>query len=639
MGVMTIRQEKILKYLLSKNKIISGQELSTHFEVTTRTIRSDIAAIEVILGNESGVQIISHRGKGYEIEIKRDGSLYSFLEGLNKFNEKIPVEPEERINYLLNRFLLSSNYLKLDDLADELFISRSTIQNDIANIKVIFEKKGLFLKSKPNYGIKLSGDETKRRYAISDQIITEVSNRNNSILNNLIISDKEMSIVKKCVLNQLKKAKLNLSDMALNNLIVHIAIACKRVREGSYIKGPSTKISHEKEFSVATQIINEISANLAIEFPDVEISYIAMHLIGTKLFFNKDERENWSFLEEKISDVASEMISVVEKKIELDFSEDQELLAALSLHLKPVLHRYENNMSIRNTMLEAIKINYPIAFEAGVSASKVLEKRFNILVEEAEIGFIALHFGAAIERLKIKRNVKKCLIVCTTGLGSSRLLYYKLQAKFGDKISIIGTTELHNINMYDESSIDLIISTVPLSNEIKIPYIVVDALLDKDAIEQIDYKINSISDSTALLFLNRQSIYLNKKIDSPERILKYICRDLVEKNIVTDGILESVLAREKAAPTSFGNLVAMPHPLEAFSSDTFWSLLTLEKPVIWNEKPVQLICFLHVATSNMDELEPLYKELLSLLDDGSKVEKMILANDEIEIFNILDQNK
>ncbi|MGH1811677.1 BglG family transcription antiterminator [Enterococcus entomosocium] len=636
MYIMTNRQEKILRYLLSKDKIISGQELAKQFDVTTRTIRNDITVIESILENKSGLKINRFKGKGYKIEILQNDQLFAFLESLNSIDEKIPVEPEERINYLLNRLLLSSQYLKLDDLADELFISRSTIQNDFINIKVIVEKLGLSIISKSNYGVKLVGDETKRRFAISEQLISEISSWNYSILNNLIISNDEILILKSSVLNQLKLAKLNLSDMSLNNLIIHIAIACKRVRDGSYIKGPSIKNSQEKEFLVAKEIINEVSNKLDIKFPDVELSYIAMHLMGTKLFFNKEEKIKWSNLEHKISEVAMEMINVVEKKLKISFKDDPELLAALSLHLKPVLHRYENNMSIRNTMLEAIKVNYPIAFEAGVSASRVVENRFEILVDESEIGFIALHFGAAMERLKVDKSVKRCLIVCTTGLGSSRLLYYKLQSKFGDKISIIGTTELHNIDVYDEKSIDLIISTVPLPNEIEIPFIVVDALLGKESVEQIEKRINTNHGSVSHLYLNKESIYLNKKLNSPEEVINYICNDLVEKKIVSGDILESVISRENAAPTSFGNLVAMPHPLEAFTTETFWSLLTLEKQIDWYNKPVQLVCFLHVAISNVDELEPLYKELLSLLDDKSKVQELLDSTDESEILKILE---
>ncbi|MFT9457452.1 MAG: BglG family transcription antiterminator [Liquorilactobacillus hordei] len=637
MDILTKRQKMILNYLLQKGKVISGQEMAKEYDVTTRTIRNDIVAIEGILANNAGIRIESIRGKGYKIEVFQSEKLFSFLETLNDNVESNPIEPEERVNYIINRFLLSSEYLKIDNIADELFISRSTLQNDLLNVKVVLEKFGLKIVSKPGHGLYLVGDEKKRRYAISEQIISEINNHNNSNFENIILPQEEIKFLKKIVLNQLKQANLDLSDMALNNLIVHIAIACKRVREGSYIQNTSVSVSHEKEFLVAKKIVKQIENKLNISFPDVEVTYITMHLMGTKTFFNKNERKNWGKLEYKISSVSKEMIKIVEEKLNMNFEEDTELLAALSLHLKPVLHRYENNMSIRNTMLEAIKINYPIAFEAGVSASKVLEKRFNITVDESEIGFIALHIGAAIERKKNKKSIKNCLVVCTTGLGSSRLLYYKLKSKFGDRINIIGTTELHNIDLYDEKSIDLIISTVPLPTDIKIPFIVVDVLLGSKAIKEVENEINLTNESFSNLYLNQRTVYLHKNLKTPDEVIKYICNDLIEKKLVSRRIIESVLAREAAASTSFGNYVAMPHPLEAFSNDTFWSLLTLKEPIIWNDKKVQIVCFLHIASSDMDELEPLYKELLSLLDDKKSVKKLINANSKSEVIKILEK--
>lgn len=58
--------------------------------------------------------------------------------------------------------------MKIDQLADELFVSRSTLQNDLKDVKVVINRYNLHLKRKPNYGLKISGSEKNIRYAISD---------------------------------------------------------------------------------------------------------------------------------------------------------------------------------------------------------------------------------------------------------------------------------------------------------------------------------------------------------------------------------------------------------------------------------------------------------------------------------------
>lgn len=46
-----------------------------------------------------------------------------------------PVFPNERILYLLKRLLLTEEYVKLEDLAAEMYISKSTVQNDMRDVK------------------------------------------------------------------------------------------------------------------------------------------------------------------------------------------------------------------------------------------------------------------------------------------------------------------------------------------------------------------------------------------------------------------------------------------------------------------------------------------------------------------------
>ena len=43
----------------------------------------------------------------------------------------VPVMPEERVRFMMRKLLLQSDYLKIDQLAEELFISRMTVSSDL----------------------------------------------------------------------------------------------------------------------------------------------------------------------------------------------------------------------------------------------------------------------------------------------------------------------------------------------------------------------------------------------------------------------------------------------------------------------------------------------------------------------------
>lgn len=631
---MNARQEHLLKLLIGEQQPITGEQLARSIQVTSRTIRNDIKEIEQLFEDENaGATIHSIRGQGYQLDIIDDDKFKYFIQTMVEEDGSIPVESEDRVHYLVRKFLLNSDYLKIEDLADEIFVSRSTLRNDLKDVKVILNKYQLELAKRPNYGLKVSGKEKRIRYAISELLFRKTAiTLDEPHQQEWLLPVEQMEMIRNIVLKQLKAVQLNLSDIALNNLVVHIAIACRRIKDEQYVElvnQDEADIRIKKEYDVAKAIISEIEQALNITFPTVEMSYVAMHLLGTKLFLDTDGSNIKNNFDKDILLTVEKMVHRVETTMQIGIVGDQELIAAIAIHLKPAIHRYKNHMNVRNPMLEAIKVNYPLAFEAGVIASHVVEEDFNIKVDENEIGYIALHFGAAIERSRLQTKPKRCLIVCTTGLGSSQLLLYKMKAKFGNQLTIIGATELHNLSQYSKENIDFIVSTVPLPDSIDIPHLVIDTLLGDDELETIEEMMGNTKKSIIERYLAQDLIYLNLALSTPEEVINYLGTELIQKGYTEEGIIESVMEREQAASTSYGNLVAIPHPLEPKSNRTFWTLATLKEPIDWGGNQVQFICLLHVADESKENLEPMYNNLIRFVDDRRIIEA-ILATTSIQ---------
>ncbi|MCO4483085.1 hypothetical protein Si021_01622 [Streptococcus infantarius subsp. infantarius] len=74
--------------------------------------------------------MISEQGYGYKLDIVDDDAYADFLEE-NHINDhhnnyQNITDINDRYNYLLNKLLFEQNEIYFDDLADELFVSRST---------------------------------------------------------------------------------------------------------------------------------------------------------------------------------------------------------------------------------------------------------------------------------------------------------------------------------------------------------------------------------------------------------------------------------------------------------------------------------------------------------------------------------
>lgn len=633
--MLNARMKTILRELMALESPITGDYLATINQVTSRTTRNDVKDLNTII-SEYGADIHTIMGKGYQLEVIDDHKFRHFLgtvfhEGVSN-DRLIPSLPEERTVYLIKRFLLSNRYLKLDDLADEIYVSKSTIQNDLKNVKNVLSDYNIHLESRPNHGLRVAGDELKLRFCMAEYVFNRSDEISDKLPQELFssLNKKDMDAILDIIVKEINANDITLSDVAINNLLIHIVIAYKRVREGHHVILYHTdfeEIVEQKEFQVAERIVKKVEATFQVRFPEEEVAYAAIHLLGTKMVSVSGQGEGKTvdqLMEPKTYQLVDAILKKIEDKMNLKINGDQELIFALGLHLKPAINRYKYGMNIRNPMLEDIKRNYPLAYEAGIIAGLAIEEHTGSDINENEIGYLALHIGAAMERRKMETEPKRCLIVCASGLGSARLLYYRIKSKFEGMLDVTGTTEYYKLNQFDLDTVDFIISSVPIPDDISVPVIEVNAILGKQDIANIE----------SFIVENKQSIYdyfqpdllhLRKDFRSKEAVLRFMCGYLQEQSLIDDGFLDAIYEREKVASTAYGNLVAVPHPISPQSDETFLSVCTLENPIVWGEQSVQFVCVLSVRRNSTEDLQSMYELLGQIIDSPTRVQKLIKA--------------
>ncbi len=641
--MLDFRMKNILRELMSTPKPLTGSFLANMNHVTVRTTRNDIKNLDSILKNY-GASITSIMGTGYKLEITQTRKFLQFLQSLtdNPFfrKDEIPKTPVERVTYMIRRILLNESYIKLDDLADEMYISKSTIQNDLKAVKEILTRYDLTLESKPNYGLKAIGNEVKLRFCMAEYVFERNEQSEKRLYETTLpfLSQDELNHILDSILRHLKNHQSTLPDIAINNLLVHIAIAYKRIKDGHSItlyKTDLQELVSQKEYQVAQEIVKEVEQFFQVTFPEEEIAYITIHLLGTKILKKTNEKVE-QMMDEDILATVEYILDQVEKKFNLGIKEDKELILGLCLHLKPAINRYKYGMNIRNPTLQEIKKNYPLAFDAGVAASLAIEILTGTVFEENEVGYIALHIGAAIERKKMKSQAKRCLVVCASGLGTAQLIYYRLKSYFGNNLDVIGTTEFYQLKTMNLDNVDFLVSSIPITKEIGIPVIEVNAIIGESDLKKIN---RFISEQSLVLnnYFRNDLVFLRKRLASKEEVLTYLNRILLHKGLVNDTFLDAVYEREKVAPTSFGNLVAIPHPINSKTKQTFLTVCTLEKPVYWEKKPVQLVFLLSVKQYSQEDLQEMYELLVKIVQDPDIVQHLLKAKTIAEFMDVIQE--
>lgn len=643
--MLSNRMMVILKELIAVQSAITGKELASTLNVTSRTIRDDIKALNEILAKQGGM-IQSRRGVGYELVVSNQELFKTFLLKLEQskttLGKEVPHTPEERTQFIIRKLLLAEGYMKSEDIAEELYISKSTLQNDLMAVRKILREFGLEIESRPYYGIQVVGDEQNLRYCLSEYLF----NREDIAIYlqkqiDSIIPKEEFDAIHSIILDAVKKYDIEISDIGINNLSIHLAIACKRIREGNYISLPSEDLEQlyiHQEHRVAQQIVKKIEKALYVSFPKTEIAYVTIHLLGTKkaVEFNVDKQPVDSFFDRELVQTIREMIQKVDQTFNLQLEHDQELIVALGLHLQPTINRLRYGMNLRNPMLHDIKVNYPLAFDAAVLACEVLKEKVAVEIDENEIGYIALHFGAAMFRNTAPKDMKRCLIVCSSGVGSAMLLKCKLQNKYKDELHIENVIDYHRLNESLLKNIDFIITTIPLQQDIPVPIVYVNAILTEEDMRKIERLLRD-ERKNELPYVKKEHIFLKKNLQTKEEVIHFLVDQLEKDQYVDESFRQSVLDREQVSATSFGNLVAIPHPITPLTDETFWAICTLQNPIKWGSRDVQFVCLLSVGKNETEDLKAMYEFLINLIENRKKVTQLIQCEDHQTFINLLIQ--
>lgn len=515
MGELTARSQKIIGILTEMEGFTPISHIADQLEVSARTIIRELKAVEVWLDDRK-VHLLSKPGQGILINLDTAG-MQMIREEL-KLQESVgEYSPRERQAYILVELLNASEPLKLYCFTSALNVSEGTISNDLDKIDPIVSGWNLRLIRKPGYGIEIEGDEKHFRTAISHLIfehftraelldiirrkyhgsvprlaMTAVRNRLLNTIGDDILEGIEEAIGKTEALKNYP-----IADNSYVGLVVHMALAVKRLMNGERITF-DTKILDElresREYDIARAIVIETGKIFDIHIPEDETGYITMHLKGVKYGNTLTDTGKIHVNDYRIIHLATELIRKIEQDTGYLLQNNNRLLIGLVNHLGPALARIQLGLEIQNPLLQEIKTRYTDYYEMTARSVGVIEEKVGVLVPEDEIGYLAMHFGAALEEQTLNiHRIFRVVIVCSTGIGSSKLLEARIRKHY-ETVRIVESRSVMNLDAYLKSheDVDFVISTVPVQG-LERPVALVSPLL----LEQDMEKINRIMKALA----------------------------------------------------------------------------------------------------------------------------------------------
>lgn len=534
MEMLTSRQVEFVKLLLEENEYKPIKYFTEKLNVSDKTLQKDLK----IIGNyiaRFNINIDAKRGHGILINREANGNI-ELINNLNlNLKDKNSISIDQRRIEILKMLLLNSNSsTSINQLSEKYYVSKTSIVNDLKYIEEWLKNYNITL-SKTLEGTKIVGKEADIRKAIAS-LLEDILNNNDgedeiqeftridvatfSALLKIFDLDS-INFIESIIWELEKDLDYYITQPYYINLITHILICLKRLKEGNQIEINEERIKNidnlnKRVYDNVVNLVNKIYEKYGVLTSNEEIYYIYKYIVssgfGNTLDNNMKVSENYINNSEEVTKM---MIDIMSLFLDINLSENELLSRGLLLHMKPMLNRLKYDIQIKNPLFKEIEERFTEILGLCRLSIEIMSEYYNLSnISMDEISYLATYFQAALEN---STSEKKVLVVCHSGYGTSQLLATRLKKAF-PQWTIVDVVSVYMLKNMDMSDIDFIVSTVDIDIKDKM-HIVVSALLMDSDIKNIKNTLMNTSmnnkniDLKSLALKIEDNIFINDDSD------------------------------------------------------------------------------------------------------------------------------
>lgn len=629
--MLSKRQSHIVDLLNNELKPITGRDLGKTLGVSDRTIRSDVETINA----EYGCELIrANRRSGYYID-------HDLMKAQNiSSQEVIPQTAQQRCVYLIKELLFRSREINLIDLQERVFVSGYSIDNDLRKIRDMIRRyPGLRLVRSRNH-IRLSGDEGDKRKLYKELLMEETKG---NFVNLSAIADiwKDFDLLKleDDFTEICEKYDFRISEMEYPLIMLHAGVSIERMLNHNYVSEEPPEAAEEeggKEYQIADELFARISEIYKVKLVKDEVLRFAGLLKGKDRLTEEETREEADDMERLMEDI----LELLKQEFDIDLSTDEDFRSGIITHIRLLMKRQQNQVTANDLYLQELKRKYPLVFEMAVRVAQRIEGYCGTRLNENEISFLALHLGAACERMNLSEQYRAVAII-PNSYTMSKPCVDKLMLRFGNRMTVVRVCSFFEEKKIVQDNPDLIITTVPLKHYLGTPTVQISLFLNGEDESKVFQILNYLDkkkyhkDFVSLMerLMRKDLFHIRDSMESREAILNFLCDSLYEKGLSGENFKENVFRREALSGTSFVYGFAVPHAIEVSTRESCISIMILGEPVKWGDFNVSLVVLLAIRDTDNSLLKVFFDWLCNIVTDNNKFQELIQSKNYEEFMN------
>lgn len=616
---MADKSPLLLAYLSRASGWTPASELAEHLGVSTRTVRSYVTAVKAAA---APLDVILSSPDGYRLN--RDA--HSEYAARDRAAERAGT-PRERITFLVTRLTHAGAELDVHELADSLFVSPSTVEADLRQVRALARESGLELVRVGDH-VRLEGPDAGHRRMVSRLFSEEQAHGMvdlRRVQESFGIDD--LSGFKTDVIDVLEHQGYTINEFGLDRVLLHTAIAVERSRGTSLADRAA-----EPGDSVAGALDRLVVDRFGTRLPAGELTDLTTLLTtraGTRVAARPEVGEHLAVLRTIIDRAQEEFL------VDL---EDDAFLARLGAHVGNLVVRAREGVANPNPLARTIKSSYPLTYELAVFIAAEIQREFAITIGDDEIAYIALHIGSHLERRTGRRGVLSVVLVSPGYHDIADLLERRILPALGDEAVIDRVLTRTDVDLGTLSA-ELVISTVPWevrpANVVIVQPIPTEADLDavRGAVSRIrrQRRRRAIADEL-LLYFDDALFFRDLDASDETEVIRALGGRMQERGIIDDDYLEGVLSREQISSTAFTEWLAVPHSMRMTAHRTAIAIALFDPPIRWGEGTVQVVALVAFSAEGRATFQTVFEQFVEVFSDRTDVQRLLRSATDFPSF-------
>ena len=626
------RQDQLLTTLQRQGTWATAASLADQLGVTPRSIRSYVAALN---SRTPAADAVESGLAGYRAGAGARDALRTRQAGESA--------PRDRLHGLVRTLLDVPTGVDVFEMADELHVSEATLEADLARVRTLLDGTELTLEREREI-VRLRGTESAQRRLLSRLAHDEMDAASfhpetfrRALAGSAVAADA-VGPFKSELVRELGEQGYYVNELAISDVLLHIAIAAERVAAGHALEAAPAGARAEIP-RVGAVIARLAQEHFSVALGDGDSGHLASLVLTRIVAPGEDAARDVarSGVDEAVEAAVRAEIARAADDYQVDLV-DETFVLRLALHVQNLLRRAEESALTRNPLTRSLKTSYPMIFEVAVSIASGLHDRLGTPIHDDEIAYIAMHVGGRLERSRKAESILTATIVCPGYYELHELLRSSVDRSLGSAIEV--TSVVTKVDPeWDSFDTDLVLSTIEPGAQgdrfVRIQPFLTDA--DVDRIQQAAARVRRARRLTRLrgelarYFVNDAFVYPLPD-EGEEVIIRRLGAPLVDAGLIGQDYIDNTIVRERMSSTAFTDALAVPHALQMTATRTAIAIGVADGSAAWGESRVQVVALAAFSESDRAAFQTVFEQLVEVFSERDSVQRILRRGTTFEAF-------